>query len=58
LSAREDAGGVDDDEPLPAPIPGPEFRRLSRRQSIVAWTLGWLVGLMLATAAILVLVLR
>jgi len=50
--------GVQHDEPLPAPIPGPEFRRLSRRQSIVAWTLGWLVGLMLATAAILVLVLR
>ncbi|GIK83228.1 MAG: hypothetical protein BroJett024_43330 [Alphaproteobacteria bacterium] len=39
-------------EPLPAPIPGPEFKRLSRRQSVAAWTLGSIIGLALAAAVI------
>jgi hypothetical protein len=49
---------LDQDEPLPGPVPGADFERLSRRQSIIAWIAGWIVGLTLAIAVILWLVLR
>ena len=48
-SGSGDATGA----PLPAPIPGREFKRLTRRQSIVAWALGSLAGIALAVGALL-----
>ena len=44
----------DADEPLPGPIPGAEFKRLNRRQSIVAWAGGSLIGTAAAIAALVV----
>lgn len=41
--------------PLPPPIPGAEFERLNRRQSIVAWAIGTVVGIALAIGALLLL---
>lgn len=40
------------DAPLPPPWPTTDFEALSRRQSIVAWTLGTLAGIVLAVVAI------
>ena len=57
MSAREGTITGEQEEPLPPPIPGPEFRRLTRGQSIVAWTIGWIVGLAVAAAVIVLLVL-
>jgi hypothetical protein len=42
------------ERPLPPPIPGTEFKRLTRRQSIIAWVVGAVVGAAVATAGILV----
>lgn len=41
------------DAPVLPPWPNTDFEALSRRQSIVAWTVGALVGAILAVAAIL-----
>ena len=41
------------DTPLPAPIPGREFPRLNRRQSLVAWALGSFAGIAVAVGALL-----
>lgn len=46
-----------EDAPLPPPWPTTDFEALNRRQSIVAWTIGGMLGVALATAAILALVL-
>ena len=51
LSADQGGG---DPAPLPAPIPGAEFKRLTRRQSIVAWVLGSVAGIGIAVAALLI----
>ena len=40
------------DAPLPPPWPTTDFEALSRRQSIVAWTVGTLAGTAVAVAAI------
>ena len=45
------------DAPLPPPWPTTDFEALTRRQSIVAWTVGLLLGVAIAAAAILALVL-
>ncbi len=45
------------DAPLPPPWPTTDFEALTRRQSIVAWTVGALVGTIVAAAAIVALVL-
>lgn len=58
MTPDEGSTGNDEDEPLPPPIPGPEFNRLSRNQSVVAWMLGWIVGLSIAAGAIVLFVLR
>lgn len=58
MSVSEGIGRDEHAAPLPAPVPGTEFKRLSRGQSILAWAIGWIVGLTLAAGAILVLVLR
>jgi hypothetical protein len=42
------------DAPLLPPWPNVDFEALSRRQSIVAWTVGALAGIVLAAAAILI----
>lgn len=42
------------DEPLPGPIPGAEFKRLNRRQSILAWAGGSLIGTAAAITALVV----
>jgi hypothetical protein len=50
------AAGLRDDRdaPLPPPWPARGSGRLSRRQSIVAWVVGGLIGLLLAAALIAV----
>ena len=58
MSPAESESDDEPEEPLPPPIPGPEFKRISRRQSVVAWTLGWIVGLALATGVIVAFALR
>jgi hypothetical protein len=52
------AAGIRDERemPLPPPWPARGSGRLSRRQSIVAWVLGGLIGLVLAAALIAVAV--
>jgi hypothetical protein len=45
------------DAPLLPPWPSVDFEALSRRQSIVAWTIGAVIGIALAAVAILALAL-
>ena len=47
--------GMNKAEPLPPPWPLPRFRKLSRKQSIVAWLVGGFVGVALAATAVLLL---
>jgi hypothetical protein len=54
VSPESSDGDARADEPLPGPIPGAEFKRLNRRQSIVAWAGGSLIGTAAAVAALLV----
>jgi hypothetical protein len=54
VSPEPSDGDARPDEPLPGPIPGTEFKRLNRRQSIVAWAGGSLIGTAAAIAALLV----
>lgn len=43
------------EEPLGLPFPGPEFRRLDLRQSTIAWAVGLIIGIVVATAVIALL---
>ena len=54
MSPEQAIGSDAADEPLPAPIPGREFNRLNRRQSIIAWAIGSFAGIALAVGALLV----
>ncbi len=49
-------GRADGDEPLLPPWPSPDFKQLDRRQSIIAWTIGYAVGGVVAAAVILAIV--
>lgn len=51
LEQRVDSNAAD--LPLPAPIPGREFKRLNRRQSVVAWAIGSFAGIALAIGMLL-----
>lgn len=52
----EDSLGAAEDLPLPPPVPGAKFERLNRRQSLIAWAVGLIVGAALAAGALLALV--
>lgn len=56
MNTTDGAGRAEADEPLPLPWPSPDFRRLDRRQSIIAWTIGLLVGTGIAAAVIVAIV--
>ena len=53
MSSRPATAGDIADQPLPAPIPGREFNRLNRRQSLIAWAIGTFTGIALAIGALL-----
>ena len=53
MSLEQAASADGADEPLPSPIPGREFNRLNRRQSIVAWAIGSFTGVAVAVGALL-----
>ena len=53
MSAEQSASSDSADDPLPAPIPGREFNRLNRRQSVIAWAIGSFAGIALAVGALL-----
>jgi hypothetical protein len=46
------------EEPPVLPIPSPEVRHLGRWEGILGWAMGWMVGMVFATAAIIALVVR
>lgn len=47
--------GSHEQEPLPPPWPLPRFRKLTRRQSIVAWLVGAFAGIAIGAAAVALL---
>lgn len=54
MSPEQSVGSNAADMPLPAPIPGLEFKRLNRRHSVIAWAIGSFAGIALAAGALLV----
>jgi hypothetical protein len=46
------------DEPPLLPLPSPEVRHLGRWEGILGWAAGWIIGMALAAAAIIALVVR
>jgi hypothetical protein len=59
MAAETDRGlGAGGEEPLPPPWPVPRFqrfRKLTRRQSVIAWLVGGFVGFVVGAAAVMLL---
>lgn len=56
MSAADRTAGHDAEEPLLAPLPGPDFEALDRRQSVIAWCVGLAAGTLVAAATIVAIV--
>jgi hypothetical protein len=57
MALETDRGlGAGEDEPLPPPWPAPRFgrfRKLTRRQSVIAWLVGGFAGIAIAATVVL-----
>jgi hypothetical protein len=54
MAAGQDAElGSHEAEPLPPPWPLPRFRKLNRRQSIIAWLVGGSAGIVAGGSVLL-----
>ena len=49
---------ADGEESPVLPLPSPEVQHLRRWEGILGWAAGWLVGMLIAAAAIIALVVR
>jgi hypothetical protein len=49
---------ADADEPPDLPMPCPDVHHLGRWEGILGWAAGWIIGMALAAAAIVALVVR
>jgi hypothetical protein len=49
---------AESDEPPVLPLPSPEVQHLGRWEGILGWAAGWIIGMALAAAAIIALVIR
>lgn len=53
MRAIHRTAGNESEEPLLAPLPGPDFESLDRRETIFGWCIGLAIGTLIAASVIL-----